>query len=436
MTKDSMIQFLKREIVPALGCTEPVCVALCCASASSILKGEIRYVSVEVNSGIYKNGMSVAIPKCKYVGLHWAAALGVCLKNPEKNLEVFSDITEDIHAMAERLVYEGKVKVSLDKKAAKLYAKCTVYSDQGSATCIIENAHNNIVYLEADGEIMIQNQDMKESVAEDPMIVDLKAMKISEIRELVCSASEEELEFLYDGIEMNEFLAQYPETHPLGLGISDTIRKNQNEGLLMNDLLNRIVYKVASATESRLSGCPYPTMSSSGSGAKGIVAILPVSEMARTLGSSKEKTYQALALTHLLNRYINAYVGKIAPMCTCVVAAATAASAGMTYLLGGTDEQIGHAIRNMTGTVTGIICDGGKLGCTLKTSTGAFTAVMSALYAVNGTVAYASDGVCAETPEDCIKNMARIGNNGMAQADKEILNIMVEKQSDHTIGGN
>ena len=427
MTKDTMIEFLRREVVPALGCTEPVCVALCSAYASSVLNGDVKYVSVEVNSGIYKNGMSVAIPKCKYVGLHWAAALGVCLKNPEKNLEVFSDITDDIHAMAERIVYEGKVKVSLDKNAKKLYAKCTVYSDEGSAVCIIENAHNNVVYLESDGVVHIQKQDMVANTAEDPIIADLKAMKVSEIRELVCSATEEELDFLNDGIEMNEFLAAYPETHPLGLGISDTIRKNQNDGFLMNDLLNRIVYKVAAATESRLSGCPHPTMSSSGSGAKGIVAILPVSEMARTLGCDSLKTYQALALTHLLNRYINAYVGKIAPMCTCVVGAATAASAGMTFLLGGNDEQIGHAIRNMTGTVTGMICDGGKLGCTLKTSTGAFTALMSAMYAVNGTVVYTSDGVCAETPEDCIKNMARIGNNGMVEADKEILNIMVEK---------
>ena len=427
MTKDEMIKFLKREVVPALGCTEPVCVALCCAYASSVLKGNIESVSVEVNSGIYKNGMSVAIPNCKYVGLHWAAALGAYLKNPEKSLEVFSDVTDEIHGLAEAFVNAGKVKVSLDANAKKLYAKCIIHSEEGSAVCIIQNAHNNVVYLESNGEVLIHKQDMEENAAEDSMITDLKAMKISEIRELVCSAAEEELEFLNDGILMNEFLAKYPEEHKLGLGISDTIRKNRENGLLMNDLVQRIVYKVASATESRLSGCPYPTMSSSGSGAKGIVAILPVSEMAATLGSDRLKTYQALALTHLLNRYINAYVGKIAPMCTCVVGAATAASAGMTFLLGGNDEQIGHAIRNMTGTVTGMICDGGKLGCTLKTSTGAFTAVMSALYAVNGAALYVSDGVCAETPEDCIKNIARIGNNGMVQADKEILNIMVEK---------
>ena len=427
MTKEEMIGFLKKEIVPALGCTEPVCVALCSAYARSVLKGEIKRVAVEVNSGIYKNGMSVAIPKCKHVGLHWAAALGVCLKNPEKNLEVFSDITDEIHAMAEALVIGGKVNVALDKEAKSLYAKCTVYSDEGSAVCIIQNAHNNVVYLESDGKVHIRKQDMVQNAVEDPMISALKAMKISEIRELVCQATEDELKFLNDGIEMNAFLAQYPEQQSLGLGISDTIRKNQKEGILSNDLVSRIVYKVASATESRLSGCPYPTMSSSGSGAKGIVAILPVSEVAQAVGADRLKTYQALALTHLLNRYINAYVGKIAPMCTCVVGAATAASAGMTYLLGGNDEQIGHAIRNMTGTVTGMICDGGKLGCTLKTSTGAFTAIMSALYAVNGTVVYPSDGVCAQSPEDCIKNMARIGNNGMTEADKEILNIMVEK---------
>ena len=230
MTKDDMIQFLKREVVPALGCTEPVCVALCCAMVSSHVNGNITSVSVEVNAGIYKNGMSVAIPNCQHVGLHWAAALGVCLRNPEKNLEVFSDITAEIHQKAEELIRNEIVKVTLDEKVKKIYARCEVCTDEGTACCVIQNAHNNIVYLEVNGEILIHKQELEETASEDPMIIDLKSMKISEIREMVCQASEDELEFLYDGLEMNEFLASYPETHPLGIGISDTIRKNRLNG--------------------------------------------------------------------------------------------------------------------------------------------------------------------------------------------------------------
>ena len=176
-----------------------------------------------------------------------------------------------------------------------------------------------------------------------------------------------------------------------------------------------------------MDGCPLPTMSSSGAGTKGLVVILPVSETAKVIGSTKEQTVKALAFAHLVNRYINAHVGKLSPMCSCVMASSTAAAAGITYLLDGTDEQIGYAIRNMSGTVTGMICDGGKVGCALKVSTGSAAALLSAITAVNGAPLRARDGICAETPEDCIRNMARIGNKGMANTDREILNIMIEK---------
>jgi L-cysteine desulfidase len=168
-------------------------------------------------------------------------------------------------------------------------------------------------------------------------------------------------------------------------------------------------------------------MSSSGAGTKGLVVILPVSETAKAVGASKLKTVRALAFAHLVNRYINAYVGKLSPMCSCVMCSSTAASAGITYLLGGNDEQIGHAIRNMTGTVTGMICDGGKVGCAMKVSTGSAAALMSAIHAVNGVALRVSDGICAETPEACIQHMARVGNPGIAGTDAEILKIMLEK---------
>lgn len=223
---------------------------------------------------------------------------------------------------------------------------------------------------------------------------------------------------------MNETLASYSQIHPSGVGLAAALRQETGTSRLSDDLLNRILLKVTAAAESRLDGCPLPTMSSSGAGTKGLVVILPIAEMARSVGASSERTLRALALGHLINRYINAYVGKLSPMCSCVMASSTAAAAAMTYLLGGTDTQIGFAVRNMTGTVTGMICDGGKVGCALKVATGSAAAVLSALTAIHDAPLRVTDGICAETPEACIRHMARMGKQGMAHTDAEILHIM------------
>ena len=232
---------------------------------------------------------------------------------------------------------------------------------------------------------------------------------------------------MIDGAMLNEAQAQYGLEHQVGVGIADTYQKQIGGKLLADDLMNRILLKTASAAEVRLDGCPLASMSSSGAGTKGVVVILPIYETAAAIAASREKTVKALALGHLVNRYINGYLGKLAAVCTCVTASATAASVGIAYLLGASDEQLGFAIRNMTGTVTGMICDGGKVGCALKVSMASTAALTSAMLAVNDSALRVSDGICAQTPEQCILNMARIGNPGMLSADREILGIMLEK---------
>lgn len=427
MDTQQMIDLLRGDVVPALGCTEPVCVALCAAFAGKELSREISSIDVQVNAGIYKNGMSAGIPNCKEVGLKYAAALGAYLKNPEKKLEVLEDVTPEILRKVSQLVDGGAVHVNIASNEHGLYVKCTVHSAQEASTCIIRDGHTNVVLLEKNGEILFEQQKNGENGGESQFILDLKKMKISEIRSLVDTASEEELEFLLEGVDMNETLAAYSEKNAAGVGIADAFRTEMGTPLLSDDLLSRIILKVSSAAESRLDGCPLPTMSSSGAGTKGLAVILPVSETAQTMGASKETEVRALAFAHLINRYINAQIGKLSPMCTCVMAASTAAAAGITYLLGGTDEQIGYAIRNMSGTVTGMICDGGKVGCAMKVSAGSAAALMSAITAIHHGALRVSDGICAETPEDCIRNMARIGTQGMSQTDDEILKIMMEK---------
>ena len=429
MEKTQWINLLKRDVVPALGCTEPVCVALCAAYAGVQLSGEVRSITVYTNAGIYKNGMSAGIPNCTRVGLPWAAAIGAVLKNPGKELRLLEDLTPDVLDHAAALVESGMVSVSMDPTATGLYVSCTLRSGEESVTAIIRDAHTNLVHLEKNGSILLDTKASTQAGSAATEVDELKSMTIAQIRAMVDTASQEELAFLWDGVEMNEALAAYSETHPLGVGIGDTLRSRIGSDIFANDLLGRILLKASSAAESRLDGCPLPTMSSSGAGTKGLVVILPVSETAKALQASREQTLRALAFAHLVNRYINAWIGKLSPMCSCVMASSTAASAAITYLLGGTDEQIGYAIRNMSGTVTGMICDGGKVGCSLKVATGSAAAFLCAITAVRDAVLRTTDGICAETPEQCIRNMARIGIRGMAQTDSEILAIMTEKKS-------
>lgn len=415
MRKEELIDLLKKDVVPALGCTEPVCVALCAAYASKQLNNPINKIELDVNKGIYKNGMSAGIPHCEHVGLEYAASIGALLKNPEKQLTLFEDIGSDTITQAELLVPHVSITIN---DSASIDVKCILHTSYDTVTCMIKDAHTNIVYLEKNG-VVLEEKTTKQTTHTSTVIDKLKEMRISEIRSLVDSMTVGELEFLLDGIRMNEQLSEYKGTTHL----SDSF----NHSLFSEDLFTRIIKKVTASAENRLDGCPLPAMSSSGAGTKGLVVSIPVNEVAEELHVSLEKKLKALALTHLVNRYINAHIGKLSPMCTCVMASSTAASVGIAYLLYVSDEQIGYCIRNMAGTVTGMICDGGKVGCALKVSTGSSAALMCATTAVNNAVLRESDGICASTPEQCIQNMVRIGKNGMIKVDEEIISIMKSK---------
>ena len=374
ITKNELISFLKNDVAPALGCTEPVCVALCAANAAKYMTQMPERIQVTVNPNIYKNGMSAGIPNFHSVGLDYAAALGAYLQNPEKKLELLSDVTKEVCQSVEALVSANQVSVTIDDQQTALYVRCDLINKEETCSCVIRNAHTNVVSIVKNGESIL-SAETQAAGADTGFVDSLLQMKISELRALVDSIDDSSLDFMMDGVLMNERLADYSLDHPCGVGIGQTLRKLQGSTLLSDDLMTRILLKVAAAAENRLDGCPYPTMSSSGAGTKGLVVILPISETAKALGASKDKTVKALAFGHLINRYINAHIGKLAPMCSCAMASSTAACAAMTWLLGGDDIQIGHAIRNMTGTITGMICDGGKVGCALKVASSSLFSV-------------------------------------------------------------
>lgn len=405
MENKQIIELLKADVVPALGCTEPVCVALCVARARKELDEEVKSIDIVVNSGIYKNGMSAGIPHCDKVGLDVAASLGVYL-NFEKGLELFADMDEDILLKSSKL----HPSIIVDWSQSSLYVKCVL---NNRVTCIIQGSHTNVVYVKKDGNVLFKKELEKKSDS----LLDLTSYSISEIRASVDEISYTDLLFLLEGVYMNERLIR---TKDCGIGLSESIHDEMKE----KTLLTSIIYKVSKATENRLSGCIYPAMSSFGAGTKGLAVAIPIDEVANTYRIGLEKHVKALAFAHLLNRYINLYIGKLSSMCTCVMASSIASSAGITYLLGGNDSQISYAIRNMTGAVTGMICDGGKVGCALKVVNGSTSALICAYLALRDVGLKKSDGICAESAEDCIRNMAKLSKVNM---DREIIDIMVNK---------
>ena len=404
LNKLECIQLLKQDVIPALGCTEPVCVALCLANASKVLDEEILSIECDVNIGIFKNGMSAGIPNFDDVGLKYAATLGAFLKNPEKGLKLFEDIDDEI----KNKVYKFKdTQIHVDSSQTVLYVKGTIHTQNQTGTCIIKNEHTNVVYVSKNNEVLLDYENTVSN--QSNLIQNLKEMSISDIVDLVDELDVDDIEFLYEGVKMNLKLADYAKDHNLPLSSSFS---------------TSLISTLTSAIEARLSGCPLSTMSSSGAGTKGIALILPIHIVAKDQHISKEKELKALALGHLLNRYINSYIGKLSPMCTCVMASSTACSAALVYMYGGNKDQIGYAIKNMTGTVTGMICDGGKVGCSLKVSTGTLSALICAKTALNNAPLKDSDGIVASTPEKCIQNMAYLSKHGMKDVDMTIVEIM------------
>ena len=431
-----IIELIRKEVKPALGCTEPIAVALAAAKAMEVMQYELNderwrsglsyRLQIEVSGNILKNGMGVGIPGTGMVGLHIAAALGAVCGKSSYGLEVLHDLDEDSVEVAKTLVERDCISISLAETDLKLYVKASVEYNGHISYAVIRNDHDNIVETGFDEEsALADSEKAAEIVLEHKSALDY-GLTVKEILEFTSSVMYEDIEFILESRTLNLALANEGMTGRYGMKVGYALRQEGNREVFGDDFLSYAMALTAAASDARMAGCTLPAMSNSGSGNQGITVTMPVIAYSLRYKCSDEELARALVLSHLIAIHIKAYLGKLSALCGCVIAS-TGAACGLVYLRGGDYGQICAAIKNMIGNITGMVCDGAKEGCAMKVASGVSSALQSAVLAREGICISEYDGIIEKDIEKTIRNLGRIGSVGMQHTDDMILDIMVCK---------
>ncbi|MBU0464358.1 MAG: L-serine ammonia-lyase, iron-sulfur-dependent, subunit alpha [Proteobacteria bacterium] len=421
--RQEIIALINREVIPALGCTEPVAVALATAKSREVLGEVPEKIQVFVSSNICKNGMGVGIPGTGMVGLPIAAALGAVCGNSEDGLEVLKQVNDENLKAARRMVDEKQVEIKIKDGIDKLYIESICKTKDHTCRTIISHRHTNIIYVEKNGKVIFHGLETP-SITEKP---DTKInLCVAKVYEFAIQAPLNEIKFILEGVKLNEAISKEGMTGKYGLKTGITIQTNITRKFIADDLVSHAMSLTAAASDARMDGCSLPVMSNSGSGNQGITTILPVVAVAQKTNASEEKLIRALILSNLMAIYIKQYIGQLTALCG-ILTAATGAACGICYLLGGDLSQIGGTIKNMAASITGMICDGAKQGCALKVSAGVSSAVYCALLAIEGSYATKTDGIIDEDVDQTVKNIGELATKGMLETDRHIINAMISK---------
>ena len=399
-----IIELIRKEVKPALGCTEPIAVALAVAKAMEIIEDRCDYtgsdwrmkegytLDIEVSGNILKNGMGVGIPGTGMVGLHIASALGAVCGKSKYGLEVLSDLDQASIEQAKKMVEEEAVKIGLAETDLKLYVKASVLSDGHKASAVIAGDHDNIVETSFDDEVLTSSQKKADGeVKETKTTLDYK-LTVKEIYEFASTVAYEDIEFILESRTLNLALAHEGLKGTYGLKVGYAIGLSENKEVFGGDFLCYAMSLTAAASDARMAGCTLAAMSNSGSGNQGITVTMPVIAYSLRYGTSDEELARALVLSHLVAIHIKGYLGKLSALCGCVIAS-TGSACGLVYLRGGDYEQICAAIKNMIGNITGMVCDGAKVGCAMKVASGVSSALQSAVLAREGICISEHDGI-------------------------------------------
>lgn len=417
-------QLMQQEIVPSVGCTEPVAVALCTAKASSILGKRIEKVEAFLSANVLKNALGVGIPGTGMTGLPIAIALGGLIGKPEEGLELLKSVTPDEVEQGKQFIEEGRIEIRQQIGITdKLYIRIRCNAGKESVIAVISGSHNHFTYIEKNGEILLDEPITKNK---ENGAVNIVSLNFRTVYEYAVESPIEELSFILEAARMNRKASGEAMLHSYGHNVAGSLKNRTGLHIFGDNLHTRMVISTAGACDMRMDGALIPVMSNSGSGNQGIAATIPILTYAESESCSDEQLIRALAMSSLLIIYIKQQLGRLSALCGCVVAS-TGSSCGITYLMGGNYEQIVFAAKNMIANITGMICDGAKPGCALKIASGVSTATLSAVMAIENEVVTSQEGIVDEDIDRTIENLARIGNSGMLETDKLVLDIMTKK---------
>ena len=422
--RNEIIDLVNREVVPAVGCTEPMAVALCTARATELLGCKPEEIKVLLSANILKNAMGVGIPGTGMIGLPIAVALGSLIGKSEYQLEVIKDLTPEWLEAGKQFVAKDRICIQLKSDICeKLYVEVTCKSEGHQATAIISGAHTHFVYEAQDDRILFdKRQACSKEAAENDIQLNMKL-----VWEFATTSPVEEMKFILKTKEYNLRAARESIKGNYGHCLGKTMDRPLSHGIFGNSIFSHIIATTASACDARMGGAMIPVMSNSGSGNQGICATNPVAVYAEENENTEEELIRALMLSHLTAIYIKQSLGKLSALCGCVVAS-IGSSCGITYLMGGNFQDVCHAVKNMIANLTGMICDGAKPSCSLKICSGVSTALLSALLAREGRHVTAAEGIIDECVDQSIRNLTSIGKEAMCATDDMVLRIMTNKR--------
>lgn len=424
-TRKEIIALINREVIPAIGCTEPVAVALCVAKATELLGELPDRLELRLSGNILKNAMGVGIPGTGMIGLPIAVALGALVGKSEYGLEVLKDVSPEAVEEGKRYIADGRIKIKLAEDTPSNLHIDVIASgkEDRSSRAVISGSHTGFVFLQQGDEILLDTlSDSSEESGEKNHDIPLN---LRMVYEFATESPVGELEFILEAKRLNKAAAELALSSDYGHGLGATIRRS-GMALFGDSPLDHMMSYTSAACDARMGGAQIAVMSNSGSGNQGICATMPVVSYAEDINADEEHLIRALILSHLTSIYIKQSLGRLSALCGCVVAS-TGASSGITYLMGGGYEQVSAAVKNMIANLTGMICDGAKPSCSMKISSGVSTALMSALLAMEGRCVTQAEGIISDNVDQSIRNLTSIGREAMRETDRLVLSIMINK---------
>ncbi len=421
--RQDIIALIQREVVPAIGCTEPIAVALCAARAAETLGQVPEKIEVRLSANVLKNAMGVGIPGTGMIGLPIAIALGVTVGRSEYQLEVLRDVTPEAVERGREIIDQKRITISLKEGITeKLYIEVEASAEGHSSTAIIAGGHTHFIRVERDGELLLDSCAGATSESDKGEV----PLTMRRVWDFAMTAPLNEIRFILETRRLNKAAAERSFAGEYGHSVGRTLRHAREKQVLGDSIFARVLSYTSAACDARMAGAMIPVMSNSGSGNQGIAATLPVVVYAEEIMADEEHMIRALTLSHLTVIYIKQSLGRLSALCGCVVAA-TGSSCGITYLMGGGYEQVTSAVKNMIANLTGMICDGAKPSCAMKLTSGVSTALLSAMMAIDNRCVTEVEGIIEDDVDRCIRNLTTIGRDGMNETDRLVLDIMTHK---------